>query len=185
MKIFFDLEFIEDGKTIEFLSIGAVREDGLMYYAVNSDADVSKADDWVKTNVLRKLDELPIPKNPAQSGSDRYMNRNIARECVNYVKGKKQIKEELLQFFGDSPEFWAYYCSYDWVCLCQLWGKMIDLPKHFPYYCNDLKQLMEEHNIPRKKLFANKSEHEHNAMWDALEVRDMYLELNHLIGRRP
>ena len=28
MKIFFDTEFIEDGKTIELLSIGLVREDG-------------------------------------------------------------------------------------------------------------------------------------------------------------
>ena len=33
MKIFFDTEFIEDGKTIDLISIGMVREDGETYYA--------------------------------------------------------------------------------------------------------------------------------------------------------
>ena len=39
MKIFFDTEFIEDGKTIDLLSIGAVRDDGETYYAEPAEAD--------------------------------------------------------------------------------------------------------------------------------------------------
>lgn len=38
MKFFYDTEFIEDGKTIDLISIGIVAEDGLEYYAVNLDA---------------------------------------------------------------------------------------------------------------------------------------------------
>jgi len=56
MKFWLDTEFIEDGKTIDLLSIGIVREDGQEYYAVSLDADWSKAGDWVKENVLPHLD---------------------------------------------------------------------------------------------------------------------------------
>ena len=55
MKIWLDTEFIDNGKTIELLSVGMVREDGAEYYAVCSDTDQSKACDWVKVNVLPHL----------------------------------------------------------------------------------------------------------------------------------
>ena len=35
MKYFYDTEFIEDGSTIELISIGVVAEDGREYYAVS------------------------------------------------------------------------------------------------------------------------------------------------------
>ncbi|HEY9764587.1 MAG TPA: hypothetical protein V6D07_18815 [Trichocoleus sp.] len=36
--------------------------------------------------------------------------------------------------------FYGYYADYDWVAFCQLFGKMIDLPRGFPNYCRDIKQ---------------------------------------------
>jgi hypothetical protein len=36
--IYYDEEFLEDGRTIELISIGLVREDGAEYYAVSKDA---------------------------------------------------------------------------------------------------------------------------------------------------
>lgn len=42
------------------------------------------------------------------------------------------------------PEFYADYCSYDWVVFCWLFGKMINLPPAFPMYCNDIQQLLEQ-----------------------------------------
>ena len=39
MRICFDTEFIEDGRTIDLLSIGLVREDGATYYAEPAEAD--------------------------------------------------------------------------------------------------------------------------------------------------
>ncbi len=41
------------------------------------------------------------------------------------------------------PQFYGYYADYDWVAFCWLFGKMIDLPKHFPMYCIDLKQMLD------------------------------------------
>jgi hypothetical protein len=55
MKYYFDTEFIEDGKTIDLISIGIVADDGREYYAINENCDFSKASDWVKENVIAKL----------------------------------------------------------------------------------------------------------------------------------
>lgn len=79
------------------------------------------------------------------------------------------------------PEFYAYYADYDWVVFCWLFGKMIDLPKGFPKYCIDLKQMLEAHN----NFFAIDSTEEpgypvqekgkeHNALEDARWNRDLY-----------
>lgn len=42
------------------------------------------------------------------------------------------------------PEFYAYYADYDWVVFCWIFGRMIELPKGFPKYCRDLKQIYDE-----------------------------------------
>jgi len=62
VRYFYDTEFIEDGKTIELVSIGIVGENGSEYYAVSTDFDPSKANSWVKENVLAKL---PSPQDSA------------------------------------------------------------------------------------------------------------------------
>ena len=54
-KYFYDTEFIEDGKTIDLISIGIVCEDGREYYAQSVEFDESKASEWVKENVLNGL----------------------------------------------------------------------------------------------------------------------------------
>jgi hypothetical protein len=38
----YDLEFLEDGRTIELISIGMVCDDGREYYAVNRDMPVRR-----------------------------------------------------------------------------------------------------------------------------------------------
>lgn len=86
----------------------------------------------------------------------------------------------------NKPEFYAYYADYDWVVFCSLFGTMMDLPKGFPMYCNDLKQtydekqiIYDERNKPnnmkdggriaRLKEFSDypKQENEHDALADA------------------
>lgn len=42
-----------------------------------------------------------------------------------------------------NPQFYGYYSAYDHVALCWLFGKMIDLPKGFPMYTIDLKQVLD------------------------------------------
>lgn len=49
-----------------------------------------------------------------------------------------------LYMWRNRPEFYAYYASYDWVVFCWLFGRMVLLPKGFPMYCRDLKQMLDD-----------------------------------------
>ena len=138
MKIFMDTEYIEDGKTIDLISIGMVRDDGAEYYAQSADCDLNRASDWVKANVFPHL------------------NRNFLPRLT--------IAREVLEFCGKNPEFWAYYADYDWVVLCWLYGTMMQLPRHWPMYCRDIKQLCDSLGNPR---LPDQGKGEHHALADA------------------
>jgi hypothetical protein len=142
-RYWFDTEFMEDGKTIELLSIGIVAEDGRAYYAINRDADWLNANVWVQTNVLPLLEPSSEEK---------------------FYRHRGEIGEEVEDFIGPHPEFWAYYADYDWVVLCQLFGTMLDLPATWPKFCLDVKQLAWMFGNP--KLPEQQSE-EHHALDDA------------------
>ena len=113
-KYFLDAEFMEDGHEIELLSIGVVCEDGREFYAENAEADWSHANEWVVANVLPHL---------AGPGPYWMTRKEMAAELVTFVRGG-----------GGKPEFWAYYGDYDWVALCQLYGRMVDLPEGWPMF---------------------------------------------------
>ena len=68
MRFFYDCEFIEDGTTIDLVSIGVVGEDGREFYAVSTEFDPSRAGAWVRANVLPKL---PSPADPAWRSRSR------------------------------------------------------------------------------------------------------------------
>ena len=53
------------------------------------------------------------------------------------------------------PEFYGYYCDYDWVVFCSLFGSMAELPRGFPMYCRDLKQMQDEANYAPMKEFTD------------------------------
>lgn len=145
MKYYIDSEFVEDGKTIDLLSLAIVGETGLERYWVNEEADHSKAGDWVKQNVIPHLYE------------------DIG--CLVSVRNRKQIKESVLEFIGeDKPEFWGYYAAYDWVSFCQLFGAMIDLPKGYPMFCRDIIQECKRLGNPE---LPAQGKGEHHALADA------------------
>lgn len=146
MKIWFDTEFIEDGKTIDLLSIGMVREDGATLYLESADADLTKASDWVRENVFPHLQ---------MAQTDR-----LNQVCFP----RAEIARRVVEFAGESPEFWAYYAGYDWVVLCQLFGTMMDLPKGWPMFCLDVQQV--RHLAGVKNLPIQQAD-EHNALADA------------------
>lgn len=138
-RFWFDTEFIEDGKTIDLISIGIVAEDGRGYYAEVEECDLSRAVPWVQENVIPHL--------------------------TGQQKPREQIAREIVAFVGDTPEFWAYYADYDWVALCQLFGRMIDLPAGWPKFCRDVKQLAVALGNPK---LPEQTSTEHHALADAL-----------------
>jgi hypothetical protein len=141
-RYWLDTEFIEDGKTIDLISIGIVCEDGRTLYMESDGVNWSKASSWVLENV-----------KPHLTGS-LWAVEDIAaavREfCAPSVHGK--------------PEFWGYYADYDWVVLCQLFGTMMELPKGWPMYCRDIKQLCDDKGNPP---LPEQGKGEHHALADA------------------
>lgn len=146
MKFWFDTEFYEDGTHIELISIGVAAEDGRTYYAEVLGADVIAATtDWLCANVRPHL--------------------------TGQQKPRSLIRDELIDFMGEKPEIWAYYADYDWVALCQLHGRMVDLPKGWPMYCRDVKQLCDmlgNPNLPEQKST------EHHALADARWTKEAW-----------
>lgn len=153
MRIFYDTEFLEDGRTVELISIGMVREDGAEYYAVSDDFEEVQVREhpWLRANVWPHL-----PLN-----LDGWIDHDHPS-----VKLRSQIADEVRNFILDTPdpELWAWYAAYDHVALCQLWGRMIDLPKGVPMFTRDLKQEAMRLGSPR---MPEQVSGEHNALADA------------------
>ena len=158
MRYFIDTEFIEYPCTIDLISIGIVCEDGREFYAISKEFDPKKASEWVKENVLSSLPGMYVNlSNPSQE-------QKLKQESLLW-KSRAQIKNGILKFIGDDiPEFWGYYADYDWVVFCWLFGSMIDLPKGWPMYCLDLKQLCDDMGNPK---LPEQGEGEHDALEDA------------------
>ena len=146
MRFWFDTEFLEDGKTIELISIGVVSEDNREYYA-----------------------ETPLSKELATS--TEWLARHVAPFLTGHIHPRRKIANDLLSFMGENPEIWTYFGSYDWVVLAQLYGRMIDLPKSWPMFCRDIMQLADTKNNPR---LPPQTGTQHNALADAKWTRDVY-----------
>ena len=156
MKFFIDTEFAERPCSIDLISIAIVAEDGREFYAESSDFQDHMAGDWVKANVLPQLWSRrgDLEEFKAWDGHGRLMSR-------------KEIASEVRRFIGeDKPEFWGYYCDYDWVVFCWLFGSMMDLPKGFPMYCRDIKQLCDSMGNTRLPPNGKDVHHAlHDARW--------------------
>src|SRR4029077_14764021 len=61
VRYFYDTEFIDNGRTIELISIGVAAEDGREYYAISTEFNPDRAGSWVRKHVLPKL---PSPSSP-------------------------------------------------------------------------------------------------------------------------
>lgn len=82
-------------------------------------------------------------------------NKQIAEDIQLFTAGARQVNGfTIMDKAGyyrpqsinqDNPStFYAYYADYDWVVFCSLFGRMLDLPKGYPMYCRDLKQMLDE-----------------------------------------
>ncbi|UAK38390.1 3'-5' exoribonuclease [Gordonia bronchialis] len=174
MRYFYDTEFLEDGKTIELISIGIVADDGREYYAVNSEApwDRIRDDDWLMDNIVRHLPTHStgqVRENKTFGARSKYSWGGVDCKSV-LVKPKWVIRNEVREFLlhGGIPELWAWYGAYDHVVLAQLFGRMINLPNGIPMWTNDLKQ--EHYRLGEPELPAQ-AEGEHNALEDARQLK--------------
>ena len=131
VRFFYDCEFIEDGQTIELVSIAIVDEIG-------------------RAGALPRLDRF-------RSGAGRALGAYAT--CSTSCRRRRRrpgsrgatIREQVLEFLtadGARPQLWAWFGAYDHVALCQLWGTMPKLPRALPRFTRDLRQLWEEAGSP-------------------------------------
>ena len=144
MRFFYDCEFGRTAPDLTLISVGVVAEDGRELHVVSSEFDPLDVHPWVRDNVLPQLP-------PASTWRPRAV-----------------IRAELEEFLGDEPVLWAWYGAYDHVALCQLWGAMPDLPRAFPRFTLDVRQLWE--HLGRPPLPAQPGGL-HDALADARHVR--------------
>jgi hypothetical protein len=158
VRYFYDLEFGDTESLVTLVSVGVVAEDGREYYAVSSEFDPLAVHPWVADNVLPQLP-------PAATWKPRAL-----------------IAKELEEFFGHDPVWWAWYGAYDHVALCQLWGRMTSLPRPFPRFTLDVRQLWE--HLGRPPLPVQETGL-HDALADARHVKvkyDALAERAYLLG---
>lgn len=144
-RYFYDCEFIEDGRTIELISIGVIGQDGREFYAVSTDFDPDTAGPWVRRNVL---DKLPSQSDPSW-------------------RTRRRIRDDLLTFLTDPGlpiELWAWYAAYDHVVLAQLWGAMPAMPPEVPRLTREIRQHWEIAGCPP---IPDPGRDRHNALADA------------------
>lgn len=179
MKIFYDTEFLDNGNTIELISIGLVREDGKEYYAINANMDCAAVGThpWLVDNVLPHLPGRYVPSTFAAnvSGMDDMWEINKDHP---YVKTREQIRDEVGDFFVEAcidagegdVELWSWYAAYDHVALSQLWGPMVSKPSCVPNYTNDIRQEFQRFGNPKHNVVSGY----HNALMDAYYHKRLY-----------
>lgn len=163
MKVFYDFEFLEDYHTIDPISVGMVREDGRELYIVFRDFDtlaVAKHQ-WLMENVMPYIGHEEYTSHVTGTGQP-VRDLTITDPAA---MSKQEARNAILAFVDDIwPEFWAWYGAYDHVALCSLFGTMVDLPRKFPMFTRDIRQLWEAKGRPP---FPVQQKGLHNSLDDA------------------
>lgn len=156
MRYWYDWEFDENGQTVKPISVGFVSEDGRELYLINEtyfkqlEKRLVNPNPWVLENVINKI-----------SDSER----------VFYGRAINHFPETILKFISDDGkyrersevELWGHFAAYDHLCLAQVFGRMIDLPKPIPMYTNDDMTIRDLQEPPARPADLP----EHNALADA------------------
>lgn len=181
-NIFYDTEFLEDGSTIELISIGMVTSDGRELYAVSDEVLPSGnlygrlvKHNWLTQNVVR---HLPLSSRhrltPALGATPAVVYFD---EMSNVIMPRRMIRNAVAEFVTGThaPELWAWYGAYDHVALCQLFGTMLDLPTNFPMYTNDLQTEVNRVTLSHGKFKIPKHDgRRHHALDDAHHAKQIF-----------
>jgi hypothetical protein len=183
-RYYYDTEFLENGRTIDLISIGIVNEEGESYYAVNAEVGESVEDgslgkriaasDWLMKNVVPHLPLYGDVKRYNGVPSNRWMPPPLDMKSTT-VRPAWVIANEVREFLaegGDDIELWANWGAYDHVALMQLYGPMIRRPEHIPMYTNDIQQAARM--VGGLEHLPAQEGTEHDALADALHVKHCY-----------
>lgn len=173
IRVFYDTEFIEDGRSIELISIGMVNSLGEEYYAVSN--RINSGDVHYRICRHKFLMENVIPHLPLsifEPIKEKYLE-DVGWFEVDItspeVKSRQDIVDGVTDFLlkhNEPLELWAYYGSYDHIALSWLWGTMMNRPKGIPMFTFDLMQYAAHKGLD-DSTFPKQEGTIHNALEDA------------------
>ncbi len=145
-----DAEFIELEREIDLVSLALVCEDGREFYAVSTEFNATRANDFVRTTVLPQLEPHDNPV---------WMSRD-------------QIKDALCNFVGETvPRFWSWGgAPYDWMVIAQLFPVADRMPDGWLYTAYDIMMLVERAELaidPLDPILPTPPTDAHHALADA------------------
>jgi len=150
----------------------------LMYKEYREDVNDMKQEFYKILDGVDEKERLSLfVKNILPYSIEKFDRHSLQCLIKRYGKPEKQIANEICTFIygtdpdidylsplqqaqiyeindkSKKPDFYGYYSDYDWVLFCSLFGTMMHLPKGFPRYCRDLKQMLDEtiKNIDNEK----------------------------------
>jgi len=156
LKYFLDFEFNpNDDTTITIISLGMIKENFETLYCISNEFKEENCNKWVQKNVLPNL-----------GGTPRISLCDMKQQVINFISDDPK------------PEFWGYFCAFDWVLFCQLFGGMLCLPKYYPMLCKDVEQYRDKLQV---ELSPNNNNH--NALQDAIWTMNAYNYLDSIDNR--
>ena len=190
---FYDFEFLEDGRTIEPISVGiAAYPSDRTYYAVFAEVDDGELHKRIRGH--KWLMENVVPHLPLREGHERGIWRfegdwNYALDSRStIVRPKRLIANEVREFLQaglteqeiaqddtSRVQLWADYGAYDHVRLMQLWGPMMTRPRGLPMWTHDLRQFAEQTGLNPDDAPTTLEGNQHHALHDALRLREQWL----------
>lgn len=146
---------------------------------------------WIRENVLKPIFKDLYSKHchltPVYQNCSKHFTYSGLKFLIEtFGKTRNQIADDVKYFcdwwrtldrgwsMTNHPiEFYGYYSAYDHVALCWLFGKMMDLPKGFPMYTRDLKQVMDDKQRYRSELLQRTLEYKGD-MFDSEAESERY-----------
>ena len=177
-NIYYDTEFIDDGYTIEPISIGMITDDGSSLYRICASQETlqrASSIPWLYENVVTNLPVVLRRKGDTVVPVIDPEHPDFAN-LASLGDTATDVAEFILS--QPKPRLWADYGAYDHVLLAQLFGPMIEMPKGIPWFTHDLRTLMEFAGVTHKELpkleIPATGGRPHNALFDAMELQLRY-----------
>jgi hypothetical protein len=167
-RVFLDTEFMECDGHVELISVGGVmtqsdNEPPRLFYAENCHADLGRANEWVKANV--------IPNLSGTSGNQWDLHNAEGGYLPPSAIGRALEKWVTQDCEGRRIELWGWYAAFDFVAISSLYGRMVDIPKGMPRRMRDVKQLHDR--VPLTVLPPPPTQR-HHALSDAEWTRQAF-----------
>lgn len=178
MKIFFDTEFTGLHKNTNLISIGLVDENNRAFYAEFTDYDTTQIDNWINENVINNLifDHTNLTPRYKEICKE-YYKKELFIGDISFIKTHL---ESWLRGYN-YIEMWSDCLSYDWILFNDIWGHAFNIPKNIYYIPFDICTLFKikgiDPDINREEFCGWTAEAKHNALWDAVVIKECYRKL--------